>query len=166
MVNLLSINKEPKKNKAECKPMVPATWHSTLPSEWIQDIENDIKIQSNSTEKAQRAFSDAYCSAMPAKRRKIFTMKSELADKHIFKKVLDRTMEKIQFKQNANKEQFTAESMASSQLIDSFSTELNTTINERVRQDSDLKEILKKQDDNNEELINKERFSHLAKRYK
>lgn len=157
---------EPKKNKAECKPMVPATWHSTLPSEWIQDIENDIKIQSNSTEKAQRAFSDAYCSAMPAKRRKIFTMKSELADKHIFKKVLDRTMEKIQFKQNANTEQFTAESMASSQLIDSFSTELNTTINERVRQDSDLKEILKKQDDNNEELINKERFSHLAKRYK
>lgn len=93
-------------------------------------------------------------------------MKNELADKHIFKKVLDRTIEKIQLKQHANTEQFIVEGMESSQLIESFSTELNTTINERLRHDSDLKEILKKQEEKSEELLNKERFSHLAKRYK
>jgi len=141
------------------------SWRDTLPKEWMEDINRDIQTQANSAPRPP--FSDAYCSGMPAKRRKVFTLRSDLQDKQIFKKVLGRTLEKIQLKQNASVDSLVEESLINSQLIDSFSTEFNTSVTERLRNDEDFNEILKKQEgEDNKDLKNKDRFSNSRKRFK
>lgn len=143
------------------------SWRNTLPKEWFVDIERDIQTQSSKDNKStERApFSDAYCSAMPAKRRKIFTAKSDLQDKQMFKKVLSRTLEKIQLKQNVSGENLIEEGLVNNQLIGNFISEFNTSITERLRTDTDFDTVLKKQEDSSSDLINKDRFSNLKKRF-
>ncbi len=103
---------------------------------------------------------------MPAKRRKVFTLRSDLQDKQIFKKVLGRTLEKIQLKQNASVESLVEDSLVNSQLINSFSSEFNTSVTERLKNDKDYDEILKKQDsDEKNDLKNNDRFSNSRKRF-
>lgn len=157
----------------KCQPetaskLKTTTWKNNVPTEWITDLEKDIEKQRDTVNPISRGpFSDAYCSAMPAKRRKIYTIRSDMQDKSIFKQVLNRTINKIQMKQNANVEQLVETSLANSQLIESFSNELNTNINERLKKDEDFKQILKKQEEcDDAEVMDKDRFSNSKKRFK
>ena len=49
------------------------------------------------------------------------------------------------------------------QLIDSFISEFNTSVNDRLKNDEDFNGILKKQQEDSDDLFNKERFSNSRK---
>lgn len=112
---------------------------------------------------------------MPAKKRKILSSKSDLLTENIFKRVLSRTLEQIQLKSNANEQNLVEESLNQSQLLESFNSELDSAITERLRNDSDFVTILNQQsslkteenEDSVEDLIyNKDRFAHSRRRLK
>ena len=90
-------------------------------------------------------------------------IRSDRQDKQIFKNVLGRTLYKIQLKQNVNVEKLVEESLVNSQLIDSFISEFNTSVNDRLKNDEDFNGILKKQQEDSDDLFNKERFSNSRK---
>lgn len=103
---------------------------------------------------------------MPAKRRKVFLTRNDLEDKNIFKEVLGRTLNKIQLKQGANVDEMVEASVGNSQLIDSFSSELDANITERLRSDADFNGILKRQEDSEDMTVtNKERYQNAKKRF-
>ncbi len=145
-----------------------SNWKNILPSEWETIIERDIQTQQNQSN--IRPFSDAYCSGLPAKRRRIISSKNDLLNVNLFKKVLNRTLEKVQLKPNVSHEQLIEESVDQSQLLDSFSVEFDSVINDRLRNDPDFNTIIKSQNDkhkdsnNKEEEKEEERFLHSKKR--
>jgi len=120
------------------------SWKNIVPADWMPIIEKDIQTQQSQLS-ATRPFSDAYSSGMPAKRRRILSSKSDLLSVNLFKKVLSRTLEKVQLKPNVSHEQLVEDSVDHSQLIDSFTAEVNSAINERLRSDSDFNEIIRNQ---------------------
>ena len=104
---------------------------------------------------------------MPAKRRKVFAVRSDLEDRSLFRQVLGRTLQKIQLKQAAKAEELVEASLTNSQLIESFSGELDTSITDRLRSDADFGEIVKRQEDAGDlAAVNKDRFQNSKKRYK
>lgn len=157
---------EPETQPAAATSSAKASWRTVVPSAWLADIDRDLQVQSSASERVVRGpFSDAYCSAMPAKRRKVFSVRNDLEDKSIFKQVLGRTLSKIQLKQGAKVDEMTEASVANSQLIDSFSTELDANITERLKADADFSGILKRQEDSEDMTVtNKDRFQNSKKR--
>lgn len=144
-----------------------AAWRTTVPSAWLADIDRDIQVQNSATEQVVRGpFSDAYCSAMPTKRRKVLLVRSDLEDRSIFKQVLGRTLKKIQLKQGAKVDEIVEASAGNSQLIDSFSTELDVSITERLKADADFAGIVKSQENSEDMTVtNKDRFQNAKKRF-
>ena len=146
------------------------SWKSVIPSEWVAAIENDLesqKIQTSS--QVVRSFSDAYCSGMPAKRRKILSSRNDLMSKNLFKKVLDRTLNQIKLKPNVSNEEFVEESVRQSTLIDSFSGDFDDCVTERLRNDPDFSSIIRatpttgpKVDSDQEQ---EQRFKSIRKRF-
>jgi hypothetical protein len=142
-----------------------SNWKNILPSEWETIIQQDIQTQQNQSD--IRPFSDAYCSGLPAKRRRIISSKNDLLNVNLFKKVLNRTLEKVQLKPNMSQEQLIEESVDQSQLLDSFSVEFDSVINDRLRNDADFNTIIKSQNDKHKNSNNnkeEERFLHSKKR--
>lgn len=161
-----SLQKKPETQPVAATSSAKTAWRTVVPSAWLADIDKDLQVQSSASERVVRSpFSDAYCSAMPAKRRKVFLVRNDLEDKSIFKQVLGRTLSKIQLKQGAKVDEMTEASVANSQLIDSFSTELDANITERLKADADFSVILKRQEDSEDMTVtNKERFQNSKKR--
>ncbi|CAF0722755.1 unnamed protein product [Brachionus calyciflorus] len=146
--------------KEECK----------IRQEWLPVIEND---RQNKSENRDRNFSDAYCSGMPAKKRKILSGKNDLAKENLFKKVLERTLENIQLKSEDSQDKLIEETLEKSELIDSFDQEFDLAITERLRNDENLLRIVKNEEDEMEKekssdestvIYNKGRFSHSRRR--
>lgn len=109
---------------------------------------------------------------MPAKRRRILSSKIDFLSVNLFKKVLNRTLEKVQLKPNINQEQLVEESVDQAQLIDSFSVEFNSVVDERLRQDPDFNTIVKSDNEKTNSQISKpndptekERFLFSRKRF-
>lgn len=148
-----------------------------LPNDWLPVIEHDMEKQ-KSAEPGAGGFSDAYCSGMPAKRRKILSGREDFLTENLFKKVLSRTLKNIQLKANVTEDEFVTSSLNQSQLIDSFDDELNSAINERLRNDTNFISIVNntttsgttnpssKNDDDPNLVYNKDRFSLSRKRFK
>lgn len=144
---------------------------SRIRSEWLPIVEDDVQKQG---EVRERNFSDAYCSGMPAKKRKILSSKNDLVKENLFKKVLERTLENIQLKSEGIGEELIEETLKKSELIDSFDQEFDSAITERLRSDADFlnivssEEKMENDDDVNEDSVvyNKGRFSHSRKRLK
>lgn len=127
---------------------------------------------------------------MPAKKRKILTTtpsKSENMTQTMFKKVLARTMEQIELKQNIPDDELVKASLEHSELIDSFDSEFDAALTERLRSDANFLSILNSQqssagadkgrkEDEDAELeaktnvdnliYNKDRFAFSRKRFK
>ena len=137
-------------------------WKNIVPSDWVPIIEKDLVTQKNQ-QSTIRPFSDAYCSGMPAKRRRILSSKNEFLSVNSFKKVLGRTLEKVQLKPNVSHEQLIEDSIDHSQLIDSFNTEFDAVITDRLRNDPDFNAIIKKE--SKEQNDQQERFSYSKKRF-
>ncbi|XP_065067921.1 large proline-rich protein bag6-like [Rhopilema esculentum] len=61
-------NADSSDDEGDASTSQPHEWHRHVPPEWIAVITKDAKRQRSKT--PQRPFSDAYCSGLPAKRRK------------------------------------------------------------------------------------------------
>ena len=139
-------------------------------AEWLPVLEHDNQKQ---VENRDRNFSDAYCSGMPAKKRRILSSKNDLLKENLFKRVLQRTLENNQLKSDAQGEDMIEQTLKKSQLIDYFDEEFDLAITERLRNDSDLMEIVKCEDDASDNqttddtlIYNKPRYSNSRKRLK
>jgi len=135
-------------------------------------------------------FSDAYISGMPAKKRKTLasgnitamTSKDQDPTKIILNKVLSRTIEQVELKPNASGEELLKTSLEQSELVESFSQEFDSAINERLKTDEDFLNIIKSQsaekpenDESGEDsarnsksdlVYNKDRFTFIRKQFK
>ena len=164
----------------EASTSASASWENVFPAAWIPVIERDMqKIAENRTGPATNTYSDAYINGMPAKKRKLLFSKNDLLTKNLFKRVLSRTLEKIQVKSatsttNLSGEQIVDASLTQSRLIDSFDSEFDSAITERLRHDVDFREITKKAEtkekaenaEKNEDspFYSEERFQNSRKR--
>ena len=144
-------------------------WSGLVPAEWVPIIENDVAAAAaaaavNGT-RTRPAFSDAYTSGMPSKRRKLFAAATSAAaiigssssnggsksgdvgqlNRDLFKQVLSRTMDKVELQAQS--------SLTRSQLIDTklsdddelvqqFQAEFDRAIGQRLRSDADYQEII------------------------
>lgn len=134
--------------------------------EWLPIIEHDSQKQ---VENRERSFSDAYCSGMPAKKRKILSSKNDLMKENLFKRVLERTLENIQLKSDVIEEEMIEQTLKKSQLIDYFDEEFDLAITERLRNDTDLMEIIKGEETSANQpdgsvIYNKGRYSNSRKK--
>lgn len=146
---------------------------SKIRSEWLPIIEHDIEVQRHG-EVRERNFSDAYCSGMPAKKRKILSSKNDLLKENLFKKVLERTLENIQLKSDVIEDELIEETLKKSELIDSFDQEFDSAITERLRNDTDFLNVIKNEEAKDKDsessssedsvLYNKGRFAHSRRR--
>lgn len=139
-------------------------------AQWLPVIEHDSQKQ---VENKDRGFSDAYCSGMPAKKRRILSSKNDLLKENLFKRVLQRTLENIQLKSDVLEEDMIEQTLKKSQLIDYFDEEFDSAITERLKNDSDLVEIVKCEDATSDNqtseatlIYNKPRFANSRKRLK
>ena len=143
-----------------------------MPNQWLPVVESDM--QKFSSIRPTSTYSDAYVNGMPAKRRKLLFSKSDLLTKNLLKRVLSRTLEKMQPKaSNDTQEQLVSEGLSQSRLVDSFDVEFDAAITQRLRHDSEFAEITQKksktqEEDNDDEeslsLYNEDRFQNSKKR--
>jgi hypothetical protein len=141
----------------------------SLPSEWIDTVENDIINQNNFSHNI--AFSDAYCAGMPAKRRKIFATAEQSLPECLFKKIFSKTIRQVQLKNDSSYEKILEGTHSTPEILKSFNYELDMIINERLRTDKDFNQIKEnehKNDNNDNEFNknNKNRFPNLRKRFR
>ena len=155
-----------------------SSWQNSFPPQWLPIIESDVEKMSNTNQSTFTTYSDAYVNGMPSKRRKLLFSKNDLLTKNLFKRVLSRTLQKIQLKDTASnigEEQILNQSLTQSRLIDSFDTEFDMAITDRLRHDAEFNEITQKSkskekdsngDDNDEmTMYNKDRFQNSKKRF-
>lgn len=115
-------------------------------------------------------FSDAYLSGMPAKKRKLIVSANPLANavattksqedsstplssstaaaaaepsRIMLSRVLARTLDKVEMKPAASREELDKASAAQSELVSAFSQEFDAAINERLKTDEDFLSIIK-----------------------
>lgn len=97
----------------------------------------------------------------------------------ILSRVLARTLDKVEMKPGASKEELDKASVAQSQLVSAFSQEFDAAINERLKNDEDFLSIIKSQSrettsdeasggvDKSDDLVyNKNRFPLIRKNFK
>ena len=155
-----------------------SSWQNSFPPQWLPIIESDVKKMSNTNPSTITTYSDAYVNGMPSKRRKLLFSKNDLLTKNLFKRVLSRTLQKIQLKDtasNISEEQILNQSLTQSRLIDSFDTEFDMAVTDRLRHDAEFNEITQKpkskekdsDGDENDEMTmyNKDRFQNSKKRF-
>lgn len=163
---------------------------TTFPSEWLPVIERDIEKQKTETN-TRTAFSDAYLSGMPAKKRKLLVSANPLAtaastsnqednepSRLMLSRVLSRTLDKCELKSGASRDELEKASLGQSELVNAFGHEFDAAINERLRTDEDFLNILKTTDNSSSEattdtteksgdlVYNKNRFPLIRKHFK
>lgn len=167
---------------------------SELPSEWMPIIERDLEKQRKKSQEESAAasasssgggggqktsFSDAYISGMPAKKRKILTSSNATANssdenmkRQMLKTVLERTMEQVELKPNANRDELIKSSLDDAELVDSFDNEFDSALTDRLRSDQDFLSIIKTQQSPDEQqstsdngVYNKNRFACIRRQH-
>lgn len=154
-------------------------------------IERDLETQQKKTQEEsstasssggggqKTSFSDAYISGMPAKKRKILTSSNATANtsdenmkRQMLKTVLERTMEQVELKPNANRDELIKSSLDDSELVDSFDNEFDSALTDRLRSDQDFLSIIKSQQSPDEQqstsgngVYNKNRFACIRKQH-
>ncbi|ELT91208.1 hypothetical protein CAPTEDRAFT_225947 [Capitella teleta] len=114
-----------------------ADWHRVVPSEWVPVISRDVARQQRDS--AQPPFSDAYLNGMPAKRRKLMSQsESELSNlPAVLPEALKRAATSVGAQSLTSLEDMAKEASSSSELINTFQTEVNNTLANRVAKDPD-----------------------------
>jgi hypothetical protein len=172
--NQVSIKKDANNTARKSSPirssLISSELVHSLPTEWIDTVENDIKNQNSFSHNI--AFSDAYCAGMPAKRRKIYATAEQSLPECLFKSIFNKTIRQVQLKSDPNYEKILESTVPTPGLIKSFDNEFDTIINERLRTDKDFKQIKEDEeavDDNTDDQVNKNkknRFPNLKKRFR
>jgi hypothetical protein len=168
-----------------------SSWRNVFPDQWLPIIERDVQKINNSADQQQQqqpravtTYSDAYINGMPAKRRKLLFTSNDLLTKNLFKRVLSRTLEKVQLKSssaaNVKVEHIIDSALSQSRLIETFDADFDAAITDRLKLDADFIEIMQektkddvdkanndKEDDDNDpdaSFSNQERFQNIKKR--
>jgi hypothetical protein len=117
---------------------------NVLPFEWLQTVSSDIRTQVDSLHRY--SFSDAYTTGMPSKRRKI-VKKQETSSKNLLKIVMKRTLSQINTRANLTNETIVDSLGDEKQLMDTFNTQFDQVLSERLEKDKDYENLFKSTND-------------------